>query len=91
MWTQRTLLLKHKNSGQRYSLFKFFVGNGVDPTLAVQFIIISDYVNGKPVSGNYEPDALRELERMRVRALRNDPQFFGPMAYYDMHNKEMQR
>jgi len=62
----------------------------MDPTIAVQTIIISDFVDNRPVSGNYNIEALRELNRMQIRARNNDSVLFNSMRYYDMHNKRME-
>lgn len=59
----------------------------MDPSIAASTIIIADFINGKPIQGIYDDEALRELNRMVIRARNNDPEFFQPMVYWDMHEK----
>jgi len=87
LWIQRIALLEHKSGVQRYDLFKYFVGNGVDPVQALRMIIVADVIDGKAISGVYDAAALREMDRWRNLAVRNDRAFFDKMTYWDMHDK----
>lgn len=42
-WQRETFLRVHKGHSLRWALFVFFVGNGVEPSLAVELIEVEDF------------------------------------------------
>lgn len=85
---QKMMLRSKKTSLQRYTLFSFLNGNGVDPQIAVQAIYVQDVRQGVLIPGNYDAEALREFQRFINRSRKNELNFYGPMHYWDMHDKE---
>jgi len=86
-YLQEMILLPHKNNRQRYTLFFFLVGNGLEPLLASQWALLIDVrpVAGRPVMvlGTYDAEAMRQMEQMR-REVRNETFFKGQKAMMDM-------
>lgn len=81
------ILLPHKNNRQRYTLFFFLVGNGMEPVLASQWALLIDVrpVAGRPVMvlGQYDDEAQRQMAQMR-REVREEKFFKGAKAMMDM-------
>lgn len=53
-WLQRLAMEKHKDNRQRYNFFFFLVANGLDPSLASEWTLMTDVVNGNPISTGYD-------------------------------------
>lgn len=66
----RDLALKcHKNNRERYTLFFFLVGNGLDPQLAGRWCIGNDYtLDSGPISKGYDASAYKQVEQMKNQA-----------------------
>lgn len=86
-YLQEMILLPHKNNRQRYTLFFFLVGNGMEPVLAGQWALIIDVrpVAGRPVMvlGQYDDEAQRQMAQMK-REVREEKFFKGQKAMMDM-------
>jgi len=86
-YLQEMILTPHKNNRQRYTLFFFLVGNGLDPILASRWTFIIDVrtAAGRPhmILGQYDDEAQRQMEQMR-REVRNETFFKGAKAMMDM-------
>lgn len=53
-WIQTLALTLHKDNRQRYNYFFFLVANGLDPSLASEWTLMTDYVNGTILSNGYD-------------------------------------
>lgn len=84
------MLLKHKNSLQRYRLFTFLVGNGLFPPDAVLWIKAKDFVSGALIPDEYDAAAHREFMNF-IRRTQNDPVFWRDASYYDLNLKRVVR
>lgn len=89
--TQKMMLREKKNNRDRYLLFAFLNGNGVDPELAVQAIKMSDYVRGRRIIYPYDVQALRQFWDFIRQSSGSNSRFYGNMVYYDVANKELRR
>lgn len=54
-WAVRLYLLAHKDRVQRFSLWLFFVGNGLEPNIARQWILSG---------GGYDLSAIRQMQEL---------------------------
>lgn len=85
---QEMALLEHKNNRERFTLFFFLTGNGLNPTQAADWIQLADVrmkPNGTPgfISGVYDPQALRQLAQL-IDQCRSGTLFKGDKKIMDM-------
>lgn len=60
----------HKNNRERFTLFFFLVGNGLEPQLAGRWCIANDYtIDSGPISKGYDASAYKQVEQMKAQTL----------------------
>lgn len=86
-WLQDMALLPHKANPQRYRLFLFFVGNGLDPETAAQWTLVIDArpFNGatRLIQGAYDESAQDHIRQMQ-REVREETFFKKNFPIMDM-------
>lgn len=82
-------LKKHKNNRELYDLFKFYVGNGLFPPTAVQWIKALDARGDRLTPGEYDREAHNQLVRFLSRC--RSPDFWNKAVYYDLNLKRIVR
>lgn len=86
-YLQELMLLEHKNNRERFTLFFFLTGNGLNPTTASDWIQSSDARAQRGhltlVAGVYDPSALRQLAQL-IEQARNGSLFTGQKKIMDM-------
>lgn len=82
-YIQDMVLKPHKNNRERYTLFFFFVGNGLDPYQAARWTLLIDVRQGTLVLGQYDESARQQMEQMR-REVREEKFFKGTKQMMDM-------
>lgn len=60
-YLQTMALKEHKSYRDRYRLFLFFVGNGLDPMTAYHWVVMRDYVDGDLKWEAYDASAHAQL------------------------------
>ena len=78
----------HLNNYDRFRFFYFFVANGVAPELACEWVLATDFVDGRHVEGSYDAAALSQMHNLVGRAL--DRSLFV-YDYFDMVEGRVQR
>lgn len=76
-------LLPHKNNRQRFTLFFFLVGNGLEPELAVLWTLLVDVRSGKLIQGVYDDSAKKQMVQLKTQVY-TDTLFTGSKAMMDM-------
>jgi len=83
-YLQEMMLLDHKNNRERFSLFFFLTGNGLNPTLAADWIQSRDVRGGQHlVTGVYDPQAIRHFAQL-IEQSRTGTLFKGDKKMMDM-------
>lgn len=86
-YLQEMILLPHKKDRERFTLFFFLVGNGLDPFIASQWALILDVRpwQGRPrvILGTYDDAAQRHMAQLR-KQLREENLFKGEKSMIDM-------
>lgn len=81
------MLLEHKNNRERFTLFFFLTGNGLNPTTAADWIQLADVqlmMRGLiPVSSVYDPAAIRQFAQL-IEQSRTGTLFKGDKKIMDM-------
>ncbi len=87
-WAREAILLEHKPRSQRFNLFYFFVGNGLEPSLAV------DWIRSKDAHGDYteweiyDKSALDDLKGM-VKRVKDGTFFSGEKHVFDLFENKV--
>lgn len=82
-YLQTLALSPHRNNRERFTLFSFLTGNGLDPTTAGQWTLMDDYRNGWYNTRGYDDSAHRQVDQMK-NAVRNRTFFKGDKRMMDM-------
>lgn len=85
---QEMMLLDHKNNRERFTLFFFLTGNGLNPTQAADWIQLADVrTNARGgrqfVSGVYDPNAIRHFAQL-IEQCRAGTLFKGDKKIMDL-------
>lgn len=95
-YLQRMILLPHKDNRQRFTLFFFLVGNGLEPEIAGVWTLLIDVRAGltgilRPIVGGYDDAAHKQIEQMKQQVA-NGTLFKGTKDMMDLvagHVKKM--
>lgn len=80
----RMMLLEHKNNRERFTLFFFLTGNGLEPTTAAGWILTTDVAwPDKRIQGRYDPSALKQMSQL-IEQERSGTLFKGDKKIMDM-------
>lgn len=95
-WLVRMYLLQYKHNEDRYSLFFWFVANGLRPEQAHFTIMAADAYVAKDkhwrlVKGNYDAKAHLQLQVQFPRELIENRFFKGHKDYYDLNTGTIKR
>ncbi len=77
------ILQHHKSNRERFTLFFFLTGNGLDPSTAVSWTLIADY-RGKEILGSYDIPARSQMMQLQ-KQLKDGNLFKGEKKMMDMN------
>lgn len=84
-WYQAdNILSEHKDNRQRYNLFFFLVGNGLRVSIASEWTLCADVINGNLVTGVYDTTALLQVGRQMPEQVAKGQMFKGTKSMMDM-------
>lgn len=87
-YLQRMMLKPHKNNRERFTMFFFLTGNGLDPEAAGLWTLLLDVRPGlagilRPIPGAYDEAAHKQIEQMKQQ-LANGTLFKGTKDMMDL-------
>lgn len=77
-WAQTLYMLKHKNRTQRFSLWVFLVGNGLESDLARGWVLLG---------GGYDKDAFKQMHELVTKGPTREPGK-PPLRYWDIQAQQ---
>lgn len=76
-------LTAHKDNKMRFKFFQFLVGNGLEPNIAAEWVLMADVVNNQVVAGTYDAKAKEQIEQMKQQ--NQDGSLFRNYKWWDMN------
>lgn len=77
------MLLEHKNNRERFTLFFFLTGNGLEPSTAAGWILTTDVAGSKRIQGHYDLSATKQMSQL-IEQERSGTLFKGNKKMMDM-------
>lgn len=78
------MMLEHKKNRDRFTLFFFLTGNGFEPTMARDWVLASDFKDGRVILGTYDPSAYKHMSQL-IEQARSGTLFNGDKKIMDMN------
>jgi len=89
-YLRQNVMSPHRRNRERYTLFFFLVANGLDPTTAGLWTLLSDVSHGHILTEGYDAQAERQVAQMMVQ--HDDGSLYRERKYmYNMSSGKVEK